>query len=416
MNLETAVTNNTATLEKIQAAISLIVPPSVEVIDNDIVDILAAYNAKDPAQLPADEKNAYARAELASERASIWAKHLARYAKRHSLYDLVSLAEKRSSDISRISAKTATGPIKVQAANSLGTLSGSLIAQQSLSLLKADLPALNVFSNDFSNTAAKLNQQILSRVRTVPSVQSYSTSAGYVKSDVTDVDVPLTISAHRYVQFDYNANELASTSRNLFGEQAEGAIYGLAKDVVDSVLALVTVGNFSTSGGASVVAIGSFNRASVIAQRVALRKRKVPTKGTVAILNEDYFGALSVDPTIVSLATFQKPEIITDYVLPNVGGFRVVGYVDLPTTGNLAGYFATKEALVIATRLPYDYVDAQLGSNYGAVSQVTDPDTGLSIMLTQYVNHDAGASRFRVALMSGVAVGDIKRAQLITSA
>ena len=50
------------------------------------------------------------------------------------------------------------------------------------------------------------------------------------------------------------------------------------------------------------------------------------------------------------------------------------------------------------------------------VSQGTDLDTDLTMMLTQYVNHDAGVSRWRVEFLYGVAVGDIARLEPIVSA
>jgi hypothetical protein len=103
-------------------------------------------------------------------------------------------------------------------------------------------------------------------------------------------------------------------------------------------------------------------------------------------------------------------------MLPKIAGFTPMAYVDLPTTNFLTAIIGVKECVLVAARLPYDYVDAQIGANYGAVSQITDPNTGLSVMLTQYVNHDLGNSNYRLALMSGSAVGDGARAQLIASA
>jgi hypothetical protein len=80
--------------------------------------------------------------------------------------------------------------------------------------------------------------------------------------------------------------------------------------------------------------------------------------------------------------------------------------VNLPTTGSMVGFAMHPRALALATRVPNDYTAALPGSNYGNVSQVTDPDTGITVMVTQYVDHNAGTSNYRVAVMYGVAVGD----------
>jgi hypothetical protein len=415
--LEKKQTENEAVVAGIQAR-------RVDVTETDVSEVLAAYAAKDPSQLPANEAYSVQRAELALERANIYANELKprlhksgiRSEIRGALHGLLLHARAKGDTIMKVTARLSDNRVKLQSANALGTLSGSLITQQSMSLLKHDLPALGSFTTDFSNAAAKLNQTIITRVPTLQAEQTYDADTGYAKADVTATDIPVTINAHKYAQFAYNANELASSNRDLFGEQAEGAIYALGKGTVDALLALFTVANYDDAAQANVVAEADWKRSAVVAARKALRKRKVMVRDGFAIMNEDYFAALASDPVIVALATFQRADLIMEYILPKIAGFMPVGYADLPTTGNLAAILGTKESAIVATRLPYDYVDAQLGGNYGAVSQITDPASGLSVMLTQYVNHDLGRSNYRVALMRGVAVGHKPRVQLIKSA
>ena len=91
--------------------------------------------------------------------------------------------------------------------------------------------------------------------------------------------------------------------------------------------------------------------------------------------------------------------------------------VNLPTTSSLVAFGCTAEALVMATRLPNDYTQALPGGgNYGNVSTITDPSSGISLMLTQYVDHSVAVANYRVALMYGVAVGNSLAGQLVTSA
>jgi hypothetical protein len=395
----------------------------VDVSEQDVSEVLAAYAAKDPSQLPANEAYSVQRAELALERAAIYANDLKprlhkskeRSEIRGALHGLLLHARNKADTLIKVTARLSDNRVKLQSANALGTLSGSLITQQSMSLLKFDLPALGSFTTDFSNAAAKLNQSVITRVPSLQSEQTYHVDNGYAKADVTAVDIPVTIDSHKYAQFAYNANELASTNRDLFGEQAEGAIYALGKGTVDALLALFTAANYDDAAQLSTVAEADWKRSAVVAVRKALRKRKVMVRDGFAIMNEDYFAALASDPVIVALATFQRADLIMEYILPKIAGFMPFGYADLPTTGNLVAILGTKESAIVATRLPYDYVDAQLGGNYGAVSQITDPATGLSVMLTQYVNHDLGRSNYRVALMRGVAVGHKPRVQLVRS-
>ena len=416
-------------LDETKATLAAVQAARVTTGTPDLVDVLGAYAAKDPCQIKATVTNAQLRAELARERARIFARDLKPFIRKNGLRDLMLLVNEKEEAVIKVVARQAK--VGIQAANSLGTLSGSLIAQQSLSLLKSRLPAIGVFTTDFSMEHAKLNQTIISRIRGIPAVQSYNTSTGYAASAVSDIDIPVTMTDHRYVQFAYNANELASTNRNLFEEQAEGSLYALGKDFVDAVLALFTAANFYTTpgspsandgnGGHTVVTQTNWGRTALINARAALVGRHVyPDKDKgFAIQNPAYFGQLAQDPALVSLAVFNPDfkDVILSGVLPPISGITPLEYADFPANSiNLTSIVGTSGAAVIASRLPYDYVDAQIGSNYGAVSQVTDDDTGLSVMLTQYVNHDLGVSNYRVAIMKGQAVGDSTRAQLIASA
>ncbi len=71
----------------------------------------------------------------------------------------------------------------------------------------------------------------------------------------------------------------------------------------------------------------------------------------------------------------------------------------------------------MATRVPSDYTTALAGvPATGVVQVVTNPDTGISVMLVQFVDHLAGAARGRIAIMYGVAKGQVASAQVLRSA
>lgn len=303
------------------------------------------------------------------------------------------------------------GPIL--AANSLATLTGDLVTQRALTLLKLNFPVLRSISTDFSAENAAFNQAVKTRLITVPSATDYDASTGYATSDATTTDVSITINAHKAVQIKFGVNELASTRRDLFGEQAEAANYALGKVLVDALYALITSGNFAN---VTTKALANFSRADVTAMAKALFNRGVPEMRRTLLLNPDYFEKLGQDSTLVSLAAFQRPEVITDWVLPPVAKFDVKQAVNLPTTGNLTGFGFTPDALAMATRVPNDYTQAQPGASHGAVSVVTNPDTGISVQLVQFVDHTLGASFWRIAIMFGVAKGQAASGQRLVSA
>jgi len=305
----------------------------------------------------------------------------------------------------------ALGPIL--AANSLGTLSGELVTQRALSLLKLRMPVLSRVSTDFSGERAAFGQTIKTRLRAVPAATDYNATTGYATSDATTTDVPLTIDQHKAVQIKFGANELANTERDLFAEQAEGCQYALGKALVDALYAQIVATAFTNI---TTQAVGTFARTHVVAMAKALYERGVPEMGRFLLLNPAYFEKLQSDPTIVNLAAYQRPEVITDYRLPPIAGFEVLQAVNLPATGNLTGFAAAPDALALATRLPNDYSTALPGvTGGGAVSTVRNPDTGISVMLVQFVDHQLGAAFWRVALMFGTAVGNPQSGQFLRS-
>jgi hypothetical protein len=100
-----------------------------------------------------------------------------------------------------------------------------------------------------------------------------------------------------------------------------------------------------------------------------------------------------------------------------VSNFQVVNAPNLPTNdGNVTGFAGSKSALVIASRLPNDYTKFAPGVSYGNVQTVTDPDLGLSVMLTQYVDHTLATGNQRLTLMYGTNAGQGAAGQLIKAA
>ena len=71
---------------------------------------------------------------------------------------------------------------------------------------------------------------------------------------------------------------------------------------------------------------------------------------------------------------------------------------------------------MIAARLPNDYASILPGASYGSVTTITDPDLGLSVMQVQYVDHKLGFAESRMALMYGVAAGQVNAGQRLISA
>jgi hypothetical protein len=304
---------------------------------------------------------------------------------------------------------------------SLGTLAGTLVTQRTLELLKFIFPELTSFTTDFSDQPVTFNQTIMTRTVTIPTVSTYSTSTGWADSAAATGDVPVVLNNHKGVQITFNEQILASTVRKLFEEFAPAQSYALGKSLVDGLYGNITDANFTNN---QVSAIGVFNRNAVIDLATNLTLRGVPNLpgSRTLLLYSTFFGQLEKDSAIVSLATFQRPELITgqtqdgaNYAI-NVEGFKVVNAPNLPTNNaNLNGFAASKSALIIVTRTPSDYTSVMPGASYGTVQMVTEPDIGITVMLVQFVTHQMATASSRIALMFGTAAGQGNAGTLLKS-
>jgi phage I-like protein len=386
-------------------------------------EALAQLNAMKGAKAPEGEVTIPTEAQIAASRAQIeitdvkLVEALKAYAKQDSRSSegRRMRAKIYASHIGRVfkgaDSRFALGPIL--ASNTLGSLAGDLIVQRALTLLKYAFPALTAFSTDFSDASVKFNQDIVSRIRTVPTSANFVPGSGYATNNITTTDVPVKIDQHKGVEISFDANELASTDRDLFGEQVEGAHQRIGLDITDTLYALITVANFANE---SVCAANSFNRAAIAELAGELYSRGVSGMNQALLLNNEYFGQLQSDAAIVALGSYQRPELITEYMLPRMAGmqpYHAITLDDDPATEgqDLVGFGGTPDSLLVATRVPNDYAAALPGASNGAVSVVTNPDTGISVQLVQYVDHNLAAAYWRVAYMWGVAVGQANSGQ-----
>lgn len=306
------------------------------------------------------------------------------------------------------------GVFEVLAANSLGSLTSDLVVLKALDLLKLTFPALTRVSTDFTAANAKYGQTVQSRLVTVPSVGTYSTSTGYGVSAATTTDVPVVINNHKHITISFNANELGGTGRDLFGEQVEAMNYALGKNLVDALYALFVIGTYTN---ATTIATASLTRITgPLAIASAMNARGVPGMRRTLLLSSAAFAKLAEDSTIMALGQYQSPELITEYQLPKVAGLQPIEAVNLPSTGNMTGFAFSPDAAVIATRLPADYTQALPGSGYGSVQTITNPDTGISVLKTDFIDHTLGSANSRIAWMYGVAAGQAASGQLLKSA
>ncbi len=320
-------------------------------------------------------------------------------------------------------------------ADALGTLAGTIVLQKTLEFFRIDYPLFSRIYTDFSAEPALLNQTLDTRKIGSLAVQTYNntldgtgrpTGWGTV-SPASTTDVPISVSQHVGVPVVFGANTLSSTMRQIFKELSEPMSYALAQRFVQLVYSLFTTANYNAYAvlngskvpvayASYVKSIGDFGRSAMVDLNAIMNPNEVLLKDRTVILNSAYFGQASKDPSLVTFwAGQQDPEIITEGELPKMSKFVPIEAPDLPTTGNLVGMALQRNGAVAISRIPADYTKAIPGSSYGVSTMTTDAQTGMSLMLVQYVNHTGGYAESRMESMIGAAVGDNRGGLCITS-
>ena len=299
--------------------------------------------------------------------------------------------------------------------NVLGTLSPDVLALDCLDFLKKKFPILTAFATDFSDEPVRLNTHIISRVVTPPPVQSYTQALGYNPSSGVTTDVSVMINQFRYAAISFYDDELSSTPRNLVAEQVEAAAYSIGKDAADQLLALTTTTNFTHS----VTTTANFNRNTLTAARAALRKQG-SNPYYVGILNSDAWQYLTSDQTMLNTFFLKINEgnvNFEDGHIQGVSGFRdLYEYSDLNITNTTVnGFFASKNALVMAARVPSDPAAfvADIPVN-AIIKNVQDEDTGITLQYRYHYDVQRGRLDMILTWIFGVALGVAGHGTLVT--
>lgn len=312
--------------------------------------------------------------------------------------------------------------------NTLGTLATATIVQEALALVFTKRPVLNKISMGFTDRngspIAQYGQSVITRTKGIPTVQNF----GGTISARGDTDVSVTLNNFKEVGYNYTPQEYSGTNRDLVREAAEPLAVAFANSMVDAIAALWTIGNFPTRAGADAVANGSTITKTTLANgwdydhllsvRGTLNKSGVPEGDRFYIANSDVYSSMLSDLRIV--AALNNPDnagAIKAGKLPDVAGFGIAEYPALPTTGNLVGFAGTADSTVFAARVPKDPREVIPGLPVpGNMGYVTEPKTGLTVMVLEYITMSDLSITTKLVWMYGVAVGNANNGQLIVSA
>lgn len=269
----------------------------------------------------------------------------------------------------------------------MSTLSNAEIIMDVIDAFKVVFPMLNRFGTDFSNEEVKLNQQIIARINSVPTVRDYDGTSGYEANaananDLT-TDVPVTLNRHKHVPIKVDYLETLSTKRDLYKEATMNLAYALGKEAFDYAMGLVGTANFSQS---SIFTTGNSDKDMLDNITEDLNGKGAAPTGRFGIVNSAVYTTLEADARIASGDYHGQKRGGNAYGrLQNVSGFEdIFEYPSLTgTSANLSGFFGDRRSIVMASRIPRDMevLASRLGvPKIAKFEPVSDPDTGLTFM------------------------------------
>lgn len=301
-------------------------------------------------------------------------------------------------------------------ANALGTLAGSLILQRALALVFTKRPVLrNITLNakdlDGAAEAMQLGQACITRIKAIPAVQPFGTGA----QDLNFTDVPVTLTQERELHVKFTRAEYNSTERQLIDEAAEPIAAGIANYFVDLIASLWIAANFPNS---TIVANGWSYTNTVLVLRAALNGRGTADAGRFFAHSTAVNTALLGDSMIVSeLNNAANANTIQSGRLPIVSGFGMMEYPAIPNTGNMVGFAGTPDTTLLAVRPHKNPEDIGAGIKFpGNIGYITEPVTGLTLMVTQWIDAASLDVNSRISWLQGTAKGNATNGQILKTA
>lgn len=344
----------------------------------------------------------------------------------------------------------------------VGTLATGLILQRNLGFLKNKLSWLPFFTTNLSAEPIMFGHPVITRYITPPDVLTYVPGVGFT-SDATTIsnasagtnqsgvatqtsgtrtpsvpsttDVPVTINQFKGTEIEFPITTLAATVRNLFAEQRGAQTYSLAEHINDFVLK--TIFSATWSGTITAISLGSdFGLPGMVTLKNRMTLAKIPDVGRFALFHSTYHDNLLVDGNLLTtkaiLALINKDASAMEQgEVPPLFGVKPLeaqrcsynsgiftapaitadgGAVDFSGL-NQVGFAGNAASMLFAARVPQDFTKAaqEMGiPATHAVEIITEPDSGLSVMVFKHVDNGKMAIRHLVCLMYGSAQGHPK--------
>ncbi len=284
-------------------------------------------------------------------------------------------------------------------ATTLTNLSMAGIEMAIQAALKNALVPINAFSLGISTEGMRKDDVKRVPVLTDPTAQSKTLGTATTENGaVTGKDVKLD--TPKEAAFKMKEGEVSASEAQSFAEGlAAGAVYSLAKDILDAAFNLVTAANYATKVTSAAADFGMDDLGLLFAAAETKKLGRVRS----LILNSSYVAQLLANSQLgITLATIGSDALKTA-VLPPLLGMQSYMYSGLPTNNeNLGGMVIDKTSIAVAVS-PIEQLVAEGEADCLFNKRVSDPDSGLTVNYKMVGNADGGYIKGIVSVMYGVA-------------
>lgn len=299
------------------------------------------------------------------------------------------------------------------------------------------------FTSDATTIAANTNTTTIGNTGTQTIQSGISTAA----TGTTTLSVPNTtdrnvlLGKFKATEISFPISTLASTVRSLFAEQRAAQLYSLAQAINQDFLVNLFQGTWN--GTVNQFSLGNFGLPQMVALKNRMTLSQIPDIGRFAVLHSTFYDSLLADSNLLTAkailalinkdaSAFEQGDVpslfgvkpietqLASYNITNLNAAQPTpsatfvaptisanGQVSFPGI-NAVGFAGNMSSMLFVARVPQDFtqVMTELGIPPSSSAEVvTDPDSGLTLMVFKFVNNQTMAINVRVCVMWGFGQG-----------
>jgi hypothetical protein len=250
------------------------------------------------------------------------------------------------------------------------------------------------------------------------------------KSAPSVTDKSVTLDMFKATEVEFPVSLISGTLRNLFAEQYSAQLYSLAETINKFVMAKIFAATWTGTKSSYTKSLANWNLSGMIGVKNAMTISKIPDVGRFALLHSFYHDKLLEDSNLLSAkailalidkdaSAFNTGELpvlfgvkpLESQLSSATGAGALTTWTDDTTLGTteIVGFAGNMSSALFVSRPPQDWTTtlSQLGiPATAAIRLVTEPDSGLTIMVFSYVDNGKMSVSQRVCVMYGAAQGD----------